>query len=393
MKKFLSMLLILAIIIGVWWIYGKVSVAETFITAVSSEFEEAFEAKGVVVRSEYPVVSELKGTLQNNVIPGTRVTRYTNLGYVYSGNADAKVIAELSAVNERIEELNKIQDSTYLKLTDVSEIDAKITAYTRQIAVKGRNGNSRELQAMMNDVNLLIGRKRYLEGETRGENNDLAELMKKKNDLESRLSGKRMGLTAPVSGLYYDFVDGYEGLKVSEVTSFNADKLNKVIKGEQIGNETKNAVCKVVDSSGWVISIVSDKDTVSGLAEGQNVTLRFTGSSEQPVKARIHSFVYDGKKVIINIEGTRYVEDIYSKRVCTVDVIKNTYRGLKIPAKAIYDAGEAGKVVDVRKPSGIQQKSVIVLHSLPDGTAIVKAGTDPGELLLYDEVVVRTKRN
>jgi len=393
MKKFLSMLLILIILIGVWWVYGKVSVSETYTTAVSVEYEESFEGKGVVIRNEYPVVSELSGTLQNNVVPGTRITKYTRLGYVYSGNADAKVIAELTEVNERIEELNKIQDSTYLKITDVSEIEAKITELTRQLAVKGREGNNRELQAITSEINLLVSRKCYLEGGDPGENNDMSALINRRDELESRLSGKREGLSAPASGLYYDFVDGYEGLKMSDVTTIDANTISKIKNGHSVGKETENAVCKVVDSSGWIVSVVADKDTVEGLIEGQAVKIRFTGSGEQPVDARIHSFVYDGKKIIVNIEGTRYVGDVYSQRVCTVEIIKNTYRGLKIPSKAIYDKGEEGRFVDVRKPSGNVPKKVTVLYTMSDGTAIVKAGTDAEELLLYDEVVVRTKRN
>ncbi len=392
MKKFLSMLLILAILIGVWWVYGKVSVDETHMTAVSGEYEEAFQAKGVIIRNEYPIVSELKGSLQNSITPGTRVTRYSNVGYVYSGNADEKVIAELSQVNERIEELEKIQDATLLNMTDINEINARITTLSGQIASKGRAGLGTEIQALINEINMLVGRKRYLEGESRGGNSDLTELNNRKATLESKLSGKRMGLTAPVSGLYYNFVDGYESVKISDVSSLTADKLNKIEKGEPIEGEIQGAVCKIVDNSGWIVSVVTDKDTVAGLAEGQAITVRFTGSEQQPVDARVHSFVYDGKKVILNIEGTCYVGDIYSQRVCTVDIIKTTYKGLRIPSKAIMDGGEAGMVVDVRKTSGTKQKQVKVLCSLPDGTSIVKAGTDSNELLLYDEVVVRTKR-
>lgn len=392
MKKFLSMLLILALLIGVWWVYGKVSVSETHLTAVSGEYEDAFEAKGVIIRNEYPIVSELKGSLQNSVSPGTRITRYSTVGYVYSGNADEKVIAELAEINERIDELNKIQDSTLLNMTDTDEITAKITSISKQLALTGRSGNGSEIQALTSEINMLISRKRFLEGESGGENNDLSALNAKKATLENKLSGKRMALSAPVSGLYYNFVDGYEGLKISDVSTITAEKINKIIKNEPIGGETKNAVCKVTDNSGWIVSVVTDKDTVSGLAEGQSITLRFTGNSEQPVSAKVHSFVYDGKKVILNIEGNCYIGDIYSRRVCTVDVIKNTYKGLRIPTKAIYSDGEAGKVVDVRKTSGTLQKRVNVLCSLPDGTSIVKAGTDSDELLLYDEVIVKTKR-
>ena len=392
MKKFLSMLLVLIIIIGIWWIYGKVSVVETRMTAVSAEYEDSFEAKGVIIRNEYPITSEMEGTLQSNVVPGTRVTRYTNVGYVYSGNADEQVVKELAEVNERIEELEKIQDSTLLNLTDIDDINARITSYCERIAKKAREGNNSEIQAYTNDINMLIGRKRYLEGENQGENNDLTQLTNRKNALESRLSGKRVGLNAPVSGLYYDFVDGYESIKTADVTTFTAEKVNKIIKGESVGSETENAVCKIADNSGWIISVVTDKDTIQGLAEGQRVSLRFTGTDENPVEAKIHSFVYDGKKVILNIEGTCYAGDVYNRRVCTVDLIKNTYRGLKIPSEAIMDGGEAGKVVEVRKSSGIKKKKVTVLYSLPDGNAIVSAGTDPEELLLYDEVIVKSRR-
>ena len=392
MKKFLSMLLVLALLLGVWWVYGKVSVTETRVTAMAGEYEESFNAKGVIIRDEYPITSELSGTLQSNVLSGTRVTRYTNVGYVYAGGADDAVIQELANVNERINEINNMQDSTVLTLTDVNEINSKISSYCEQLAKKGYGGNNSELRALQNEINMLISRKRYLDGESLGENNDITSLLNRKSELENRLSGKRVGLGAPVSGLYYDFVDGYEGVKISDVTNLDPDKIKKIQAGQSIGSETEKAVCKIVDNSGWIVSIVATKDNVQGLAENQKIQLRFNGSEAEPVDAVIDSFVYSGNKVIVNIEGTCYVDNIYSERTCTVDVIKNTYRGLKIPTDAIIKKGEAGDVVEIRTSGGTKEKTVQVLYTPPDGTAIVKAGTEQGELLLYDEVIVKKKR-
>ena len=92
------------------------------------------------------------------------------------------------------------------------------------------------------------------------------------------------------------------------------------------------------------------------------------------------------------LEGSSYIGNIYSERSCTVDVIKNVYRGLKIPTNAITDKGDAGKTVSVRTSGGEVEKSVEVIYEPGDGTAIVKAGTEADTLLLYDEVVVKEKR-
>lgn len=392
MKKFVSMLLVLAVMFGVWWLYGKVSVVETRITAVAGEYEDSFNTKGIILRNEYPITCELEGTLQSSVPSGSRVSRYTDVAYVYSGSADDSVVQELSRVNARIEEINNIQDTTLLSLTDVDEINSKISSFSEQIAKLSYSGSFTEISGLEDEINILIGRKKYLEGESAGENNDLAALLGKKAELETRLGGKRMVLGAPVSGLYFDFTDGYEGLNVNDASSLTADTVNKICKGADVGAKIDHAVCKVTDNSSWVISSVIGKDEAAGLAEGQSVLLRFNETDEKPVNAVVSSFVYDGKKIIVNFEGSAYIGNVYSERTCTVDVIKKTYRGLKIPAKAVYQKGEAGDVVAVRTSGGEVEKTVQVLYSPPDGTVIVKAGSDSGELLLYDEVIVKTNR-
>ncbi len=392
MKKFVSMFCVLMVLVGIWAIYGKVSVVETRVTAVAGEYEESFSTKGIIIRNEYPIISEMEGTLQSGIQNGERVTKYTNVGFVYAGDASDTVIQELSQVNDRIEEINNMKDSTVLSLTDVDEISARITAYSDRIADMASSGNSGGINSAINDINMLVSRKRYLEGASQGENADLSQLVSRKETLESQLSGKRMNLSAPVSGLYFDFADGYESLSPDGVQTITEDTIKKVTKGEKLADGEQNAVCKIVDNSNWVVSTVISKEEAEGFAPGLRVTLRFSATSEEPVQATVHSLVASGKKFILNISGNSYVDGIYSERVCSVDIIKNTYKGLKIPADAIKNAGEKGDVVEVRTSGGIIEKTVKVLCLSPDGTAIVKAGNEDGQLLLYDDVIVRSKR-
>ena len=392
MKKFLTMLMLLVTVMLVWWVYGKVSVVETRYTATSGEYEDSFNAKGIIIRDEYPVVSELKGMLQSSVASGTRVTKYTNVAYVYSGNADKEVIEELEKINDRIDEINSVQDSTILNITDVEEINSRVTSYCEQLAKKAADGGGADIHNTLDEINLLISRKRYIEGESVGENNDLTSLTAKRAELEVKLGGKRVALGAPISGLYFDFVDGYEGIKMTDASSLTAEKINKIASGEDVGAGTENAVCKVTDNSGWIIALPLKKDDVTGLTEGTAVQLRFNGTDQRTVNAKVKSVSVNGKKAVLCLEGSSYIGNIYSERSCTVDVIKNVYRGLKIPTNAITDKGDAGKTVSVRTSGGEVEKSVEVIYEPGDGTAIVKAGTEADTLLLYDEVVVKEKR-
>lgn len=392
MKKFLSMLVALLVLVGIWYIYGKVSVVETRVTAVAGEYEESFSTNAVIIRNEYPVISELSGTLQSSAQKGQRVTKYTNVGFVYAGDVSGTVLSELEEVTKRIEEINNMQDSAAMGLTDIDEINARITAFAEKIAEDVYSGNNALYKENVNEINMLISRKRFLEGESQGENSDITQLMSKKANLENQLSGKRMNLFAPGSGLYFDFVDGYEGLSIDDVQTLTESTVKKILKGEDVGASVKSSVCKIVDNSSWVISAVVSKDEVENLAPGSRVHVRFTGKTEKPVEATVHSIVADGKKFVLNISGTRYADGIYNERVCSVDIIKNEYSGLKIPADAVKNAGEKGDVVEVRTSGGIKEKTVKVLYYADDGTVIVKEGSQNGELLLYDDVVVRSKR-
>ncbi len=391
MKKLVSMVAVFALLIGVWWVYGKVSVVETKVTAVAGEFEESFNAKGIIIRNEYPIISDMKGTLHSRVQNGTRVTKGTNVANVYLASADSEMVTELSEVTDAIAEIENMQDGTILSLTDVDEINARITTYSNQLAELSESGNYEKIRVITKEINALISRKNYLEGDASEDFQDIESLKNKKTELEGKLEGKTDPLKASISGLYYDFTDGYEGLDISSVNDISENTVNKVMEGKKVDGAPKNGVCKVVDNSGWVVSIVTDKKNIQGMEEGSRIQLRFNGSEDNPVDADIHSIKYNGKKVILNIEGTSYVENIYSERVCTVDVIKNTYSGLTIPEKAIAKRNDM-TYVKVQTSGGVVEKKVSVLCIAPDGTAIVKMGIQSGELLLYDEVVYSTNR-
>lgn len=392
MKKMMPLVVITVALISVWMLYGKFSSQTETTIALSGQYEDSFRADAVVVRYEYPITADAQGTLQSVVPNGERVTKLQTVAYLYKGEVNAQLQKQLRTVNEQINEITMSREDSDVASSDISTIDSRISSLSAEITALAAQGQHSKINELRRQINALLEKRNAISGVSTGSNLALENLQAEKEQLEAQLGSSRIAMVSAQPGIYYDSVDGYENVLVptglEQLTAADAENVLK--NPQQQSDAMPQAVCKIVDNTEWYLAIPVDVEQVSDMEVGAQVGLRFTGAGSETVSGQVHSISQEeGKKRLLTIRCTQYVPDVYINRCMSVDVIKEQYSGIRIPAEAVHTQGE-NAVVYVLENNVMQPRNVTVLYQSQDIAIIKEDNTLENGLLLYDEVVVKS---
>ena len=154
------------------------------------------------------------------------------------------------------------------------------------------------------------------------------------------VGGTAAGYVLENTGIVSYYVDGYESYftpeKIKEIDpawalELEAEPTNTV----RTSTDAGQALFKVVNSDSWYVALIMDTEDAAKFAEGQSITVAFSDSSEDQVKAVINSIEEKGNSWLITAEAKRFYEPYLRIRTCDVQVISKTYSGLVVPLSAI----------------------------------------------------------
>lgn len=390
MKKIITVAILAAIMIGCWSLYNNYAGGSKTTVVVSGTYEESVNANGILVRREYPITADAQGTLQSNVANGTKVSRWTNVAYWYTGEVDPLVGQELQEVNERINEINMAESSDSYATQDAVLIDNQITALSEEIVQYTKEGDFVKIEEAKRRINSLLSRKTTVGGNATASTLK-SELENQKKQLEAQLGSQRQTLAAPHGGIYYDSADGLETtLTLDNSTTISVSSLEGMLKQDKFTVDTSVTpfpVCKVVDNSEWQVAVLLSKKDAQDFAVDQSVSVRLTGEEHQAVEATVKNIsAEENGKVVVVISSSKYVPDVYIKRNVNVDIIKKEYSGLKVPAQAVVEQnGET--FVYVSDLGNAEKRTVDVLYRSEDIAIIKEDNVRDDAVLLYDDVI------
>lgn len=390
MKKMITVAILAAVVIGCWSLYANFTGGSKTAVAVSGTYEESVNANGMVIRREYPITADAQGTLQSNIISGTKVTRYASVGYWYKGEVNPQVSQELQEVNERLNEIATAQSGDTYAGQDSLYIDKQVSTLAAEIVQYTKEGNFTKVEEAKRHINSLLGQKTATGGGGGTAASMKGELESRKQQLEQQLGSQRQNLTAPHGGVYYDSVDGLETILTPEsAETISVPDLEDYLKRDLTVDTSVApfAVCKVVDNSEWRVAALISKKEVQDFQVGQAVSVRLTGEEHDPVEATVTSISAEqnGKAVVV-VTSSKYLPDIYVKRNVNVDIVKKEYSGLKVPSSAVVEQnGET--FVYISKLGVAEKRTVDVLYRADDVAIIKEDNIREDALLLYDDVI------
>lgn len=375
------------------WVIGyfggeKVDVHVTKMTT----FEEKIKVSAVFLRDETVYRTENGGIILGDVRNGSKVSAGTEIAAIYQGGLDGNKKQEIEELNRQIEALSQIGGGNVNFSSDLSSIEGDLKQSVNEIttlAIEEDLTNLDVYKVNLEEV-LNVGIGGVVE-------KTIEELSVKREEIKKSITTPHENIYAVKSGIFIPFTDGYEeALSSKNYNTITPAIVEDTIKSAKNINATSvleygagEAVCKTVSNTEWMIACVVTKDDLyKGLKDGLQVELRFGGNDKDTAQGEvIRLYSEDDEKFICVIKAGDAARDVYSDRICEVEIVTKSYTGLSVPAGAIRFKGEVPGVF-VNTNGVAKFKETNILYS-DDNIAIVESNiTATGRLRMYDSVIL-----
>lgn len=396
---FLVLAFVLIIAINIVLNFG--GALETTIVRSGSE-ESLIEADGYVFRDQTLIYAPTDGYLYCEVPEDERVSRGEVVMHIYKNEVNLSASNELKRIEKEISKLSEGLRTADVFSSDSTKIEQTIAQMLRTIPKAGARNDVEKIGEISAEVNSLIEKRRIISGEAQAvdRTQELANLKKQKQDLETKYNIERTILHAPTTGAFTSRIDGAEEkfslkaleninldyLKQLDKLSVNPKTRDKVVAGEPCG--------KIVNNFLWSIAAKVPDNAAEGLGVGSNLEIRFPDIGTDTVSGTVTKITpAENGKVVLVVNSNRYVDMIYSMSKAKVQLVKNSYGGFKIPAKSLrMKDGTMG--VYVIRSNKARFVPVELLYSGKEWVIvdeILQSAEHPTVLKLYDELIVNGK--
>ena len=378
-------------------------------TAYRSVAYDVVKTTALVVRDEEYIPASNDGVLVYSVSDGDKVTAGGTIATAYNSEDDVVKMQRISELDEKIaflQSLSTVSQNSSIGLDTVNtQINEKMVSLISHI-----NTNSFEFIGDVEDELMTsIYRKQLITGEQGKFDDKIAQLKAEKAELEASAGAPSGKVTTPASGYFVSSVDGYENsVAVSDLNSFYYSDYKKLRPADVDPDAYLGKILKGVN---WylVCPVTADEATnISHNSTYVSVRMPYALSEEIPAKVMYVNNLAGEERSIVVLR-CNYMSDALSKiRKESVEIVVNSYEGLRVSKSAIHDAELTRTVTDENKVERTETKVVqgvyveygnelrfrqIVIDFSGDDYVICNENPDP-ELLfkgstitLYDQVV------
>lgn len=379
-------------------------------TAYKTTVSDTISTSGFVIRDEEYIDNTSTGVLAYQVTDGDKVTANGTIATIYENESDAVNFQRICEIENEIADLktlNNISNSVNVGLDSVNnQLDYRLTSFIESVNKRDFNN----ISSIENELLSAIYRKQIITGDQMNFDSNIAQLEEEKAQLERSTHNSIGEITTKSSGYFTSTIDGYEN-------AFSIDDLKELkysdiedVKPADI-NEDKY-VGKIIKGVNWYLACpVTSEQAVAITHNSYDVSVRIPYALADLIPAKVVSVnQFTGEEKAIVVLECNYMNSALTQiRNESVDIVLNTYEGLKVSKKALHDdfvtqtlydengneKTEEVKVQGVYVKYGRQLifKQVFITYSdeeyvicseNPDSDVMISGST----LKLYDEVVV-----
>lgn len=369
----------------------------TTVIALNGIIREEISTDGYVFRDQSVILAPVDGYLECLVDDGERVKEGQTLGWIYTGEYDVERVRKMQTLNERIARLESdAASNTYAGNSVMAE--QKIGQAARELSDLRGEHDLRNIAEQKNRINLLIEKKRAMDGDAAEDPAAVAAQLKKElRALETETGGGKAMLVADRAGVFCANIDGMEEkLSADAAEELTVSYLENLDQEELVHPEAivqNEPICKIVDNYKWSYGAVIKAKDAENLQIGKEIRMRFFELSDVVIYGTVRylSPEEDGKVAVV-ISTNRYVDGIYGISRASAELITVSAEGIKVPVESLHVQEEQ---------TGVYVLRLGVAHFVPaevryknDDWAVISPVTDSGseyKLQIYDEVIVEAK--
>lgn len=336
-----AVLILAACILTTAYMYHQVigtkkNVLETQ-TALAISLENTVDATAYIVRNERVLPASSTGTVFAVVDDGEKISGNMAVANIYINESDAGSKTRIDEIDEQLEILNSSTvDQEYFSADVVKLEDDKNEILSNIIRNKAKNkfslciGKKNSLLISMNKLSTVKNGTSF--------ESQIKALEAEKSSLSAKTGETYTKVYTPVSGYYYGITDGYENIftveALEKMTISDFDKMISAQPDEQI---IGGSAGKTVTQSRWYLMCQLDKSNTAGFVTGKNYTVTFPYSSNTAVTMELDRIISEtDKKSVVLVFSTDFMPESFDyTRTQKIEIVSESYSGLKIPKAAM----------------------------------------------------------
>lgn len=339
-----------------------------FTVAYTDTMETSVDTAGWVVRSEVAVTGG-EGMVQLKREEGEKVGKGQELAVVYQDESYVEKQEELLKTQS---ELSALQYATYDQSPSGVILDDQMLTAMTDLRTAASSGNYTSLSEQTETYRKLVLRREFLVS-----SEATAEMTQAANDLQAKYDQLQAGqaqattVTAPSSGLFSSYVDGYESLLTPDDLEGLSPK--DLAAFSQLTPQTDtNCLGKLVTNAAWYYAITVPGEVIGRFSVGGNVDVFFDSLSQTfPMEVDSVGEVQQGQAVVIlrSTQNDTQAEDLRQE---SGRVIFYSSEGIRVPKEAlrISENGEQGVYVVVSQKARFRPVKILAED---DTSYLVKA--------------------
>ncbi len=310
--------------------------------------EDTIETEGWAVRDEVVVYSENKDALKYLVNDADKVAKEGIIAQAYKSAEDAKLSCRIDELDKEIKMLEKLSDVKFNSTKGFSSVNSQINGKIREITMDLNAGNrigaeekKQKILYMLNERQIMLGKDVNLESR-------IQKLKDEKDKLGNSGLERLYSVTAPETGNFINYVDGYEStLDYKDLLKMDVNKidLENLQKSSLMGNE----IGKIVHDNTWYIVCVLNEQDAKRISKEQNFNIQFAViDSSQEVSCRVEALTMRDNQIEyvaifscdnINQNLARIRKTSFKIKICV-------HTGLKINKNAMHQKEFFGDLVN-----------------------------------------------
>lgn len=358
----------------------------------SGSVEDSLYASGYVFKDCIIVNSPSEGYIDCLKEDEERAEKGEAIVAVYKNNVDAGLKGEIRKLDEKISNLEKSIKFKSAADEDDAKKEQIISGGLKSLGALSDRRDISGVLAVKKDIDTLLSKKD--EGENSSK--ELESLKSERAGLLKRLTNNADIIYASAAGCFTPTVDGMEELlsaarlEKEGISHKYIEELNKKKPKNEVAQHVSSggAVGKIVDNFKWYLAVEVPVAESELIKKGDEVKIRFPEYDSSSVVGTIVSIsAEENGKVIVTVKSNKYIDSVYKISKADVQLIKNTYKGIKIPQEAL-------RIVDGKKGVYVRRGNMVKFFPIEikytDSEWVITPEKDEGEgLKLYDEVVVK----
>ncbi len=390
-KVLRAFLCAIALIFVLHQIYSSVYKPITTVSAEYASVIDGLNITGVIIREERIITNGKSGALHFLVSDGSRVSKNGVVADIYSSADTSVTVSRIAQINQRIADIEEMQGYNDVQAADLGLANNKVNVALNEMIRNSAAGNYSSAEQDTARLLTNINRRQMITGEQTDFSLQLDALRSELANLSASLPTPVGEITADTSGYFVSNVDGFETvLSCKDIENITPESIDSL----QADDIPDGAIGKIVSGYEWYIAAKVSFNESLQYKQGDALTISTTLKSSPELSVRVEriNVSEDSENAVLIFSCQQMNSELASMRTDSMKIIKNTYKGLKVPKKSlrVNDDGEPG--VYVRSGITLKFVKVNVIHQTDDYIICEQQTSVDDVLRLYDEVVIKGKR-